>query len=162
MMKQLITLNVNGDQFEVAVKPSDLLIDVLRDKLGLMGTKQGCDTGKCGACTVIMDGRSIRSCLIFAIAAQGSSITTIEGLAPLDGMHPLQRSFVDHGAIQCGFCTPGMIMFAKAFLDENPHPSREEIQEALTANVCRCTGYVKIIEAVEAVARGDYAALPAS
>lgn len=156
-MKQLITLTVNGDEYELAVKPSDLLIDVLRDKLGLMGTKRACDTGKCGACTVVLDGRSVRSCLLFAVTAQGARITTIEGLAGEGSLHPLQRAFVEHGAIQCGFCSPGMIMFAKAFLDENPHPAREEIQAALTANVCRCTGYVKIIDAVEAVARGEYA-----
>ncbi len=156
-MKLLITLNVNGDDYELAVRPSDLLIDVIREELGLTGTKRACDTGKCGACTMIMNGRTVRACLVLAVTANGARVVTIEGLATDGALHPLQRSFVEHGAIQCGFCTPGMIMFAKAFLDENPTPSREQIREALTANICRCTGYVKILDAVEAVVRGEYA-----
>ena len=151
--RQLITLSINGDRYEVAVKPSDFLVEVLRDKLGLIGTKRGCDTGKCGACTVLLDGKSVRSCLVLAVSAQGTEITTIEGLAPEGEMHPIQQAFVEHGAIQCGFCTPGLIMFTKAYLDEEPTPTRAQIQEALTANICRCTGYVKIMDAVEAVAR---------
>lgn len=155
-MKLLITLSVNGDDHEIAVRPSDLLIDVIREELGLTGTKRACDTGKCGACTVMMNGRTVRACLVLAVTANGARVVTIEGLATDGALHPLQRSFVEHGAIQCGFCTPGMIMFAKAFLDENPTPSREQISEALTANICRCTGYVKILDAVEAVVRGEY------
>ena len=155
--RMLIRLTVNGDEYEAAVKPSDLLLEVLRDKLGLIGSKRGCDTGKCGACTIIMDGKAVRSCLVLAVAAEGAEITTIEGLAVHDEMHPLQRAFVDHGAIQCGFCSPGMIMFAKSYLDENPTASRAEIKEALSANICRCTGYMKIIEAVDAVARENEA-----
>jgi carbon-monoxide dehydrogenase small subunit len=155
--RTLITLTVNGDEHQVAVKPSDLLLEVLRDKLGLIGSKRGCDTGKCGACTIIMDEKAVRSCLVLAVAAEGAEITTIEGLAVNGEMHPLQRAFVDHGAIQCGFCSPGMIMFAKSYLDEKPTASREEIKEALSANICRCTGYMKIIEAVDAVARENEA-----
>jgi carbon-monoxide dehydrogenase small subunit len=151
--RRLIALRINGDSYEVAVKPSDLLLEVLRDKLGLIGSKRGCDTGKCGACTVLLNGKSARSCLILAVAAQDCEITTIEGLAQGEEMHPIQKAFVEYGAIQCGFCAPGMIMFTKAFLDENPSPSREEITEALSSNICRCTGYMKIVEAVEAVAR---------
>ncbi len=153
--RQLITLNINGDQHEVAVKASDFLVEVLRDKLGLIGTKRGCDTGKCGACTVLVDGKSVRSCLMLAVSAQGEEITTIEGLAPNGEMHPIQRAFVEHGAIQCGFCTPGLVMFTKAYLDEEPAPTREQIQEALTSNICRCTGYVKIIEAIEDLAQAN-------
>jgi carbon-monoxide dehydrogenase small subunit len=153
LARQLITLTVNGDHHEVAVMPNDFLVEVLRDKLGLIGTKRGCDTGKCGACTVLVGGRSVRSCLLLAIAAQGEEITTIEGLAPEGEMHPIQQAFVEHGAIQCGFCTPGIIMFTKAYLDEEPAPTRAQIKEALTANICRCTGYVKIIDAVEALAQ---------
>lgn len=155
LTRQLITLNINGDRHEVAVKPSDFLVEVLRDKLGLIGTKRGCDTGKCGACTVLVDGKSVRSCLMLAVSAQGEEITTIEGLTPDGEMHPIQRAFVEHGAIQCGFCTPGLIMFTKAYLDEEPAPTREQIQEALTANICRCTGYVKIIEAIEELAQAN-------
>lgn len=153
--RQLTTLNINGDHHEVAVKPSDLLVEVLRDKLGLIGTKRGCDTGKCGGCTVLLDGKAVRSCLVLAVSAQGAEITTIEGLAPEGEMHPIQRAFVEHGAIQCGFCTPGMVMFTKAYLDEEPTPTRAQIQEALTANICRCTGYVKIIDAVEELAQAN-------
>ncbi len=153
--RQLTTLNINGDHHEVAVKPSDLLVEVLRDKLGLIGTKRGCDTGKCGGCTVLLDGKAVRSCLVLAVSAQSAEITTIEGLAPEGEMHPIQRAFVEHGAIQCGFCTPGMVMFTKAYLDEEPTPTRAQIQEALTANICRCTGYVKIIDAVEELAQAN-------
>ena len=153
--RQLTTLNTNGDRHEVAVKPSEFLVEVLRDKLGLIGTKRGCDGGKCGACTVLMDGKSVRSCLVLAVSAQDAEITTIEGLAPEGEMHPIQRAFVEHGAIQCGFCTPGMVMFTKAYLDEEPTPNRTQIQEALAANICRCTGYVKIIDAVEALAQAN-------
>ncbi|WP_206808808.1 (2Fe-2S)-binding protein [Paradesulfitobacterium ferrireducens] len=153
-MKQLIELNINGRNYEVAVNPRDLLIDVIRKKIGLTGTKKGCGEGDCGACTVLIDGKPELSCIKLAIACQGQKITTIEGLAQEDGsLHPLQQSFVDHGAVQCGFCTPGMIMSSKALLDRNPNPSPQEIKHELSGNICRCTGYKKIIEAVEAAAK---------
>lgn len=151
-MRQLIRLIVNGDPYEVVAKPSETLIQVLRNKLGLTGTKHACDTGKCGACTVLLEGKPIRSCLTLAISVRDKEISTIEGLAKDGELHPIQRAFIEHGAVQCGFCTPGMIMFAKAFLEENPTPQEEEIREALSANICRCTGYVKIIEAIQAAA----------
>lgn len=153
-MKQLIELNINGRNYEVAVNPRDLLIDVIRKKIGLTGTKKGCGEGDCGACTVLIDGKPELSCIKLAIACQGQKITTIEGLAQEDGsLHPLQQSFVDHGAVQCGFCTPGMIMSSKALLDRNPNPTQQEIKHELSGNICRCTGYKKIIEAVEAAAK---------
>ncbi len=152
-MRQLITLIVNGEPYEVMVKPSDTLLFVLREKLGLTGSKHGCDTGKCGACTVLLDGKPVRSCLTLAISVRDRAISTIEGLAKGDVLHPLQRAFIENGASQCGFCTPGMIMFSKAFLEENPKPKEEEIRKALSANVCRCTGYVKIIEAIQDAAK---------
>ena len=150
-MKQLITLVVNGEQYEVVVEPRETLLDVIRDKVGLTGTKKGCDTGDCGACTVILDGRAVNSCLVLAVEARNKSILTIEGLAEKE-LHPLQKAFVEHGAIQCGYCTPGMILTAKALLDENPNPSEWEIREGIAGNLCRCTGYVKIVEAIKAVA----------
>jgi len=149
-MKQVIRLIANGETYEVMVKPSETLQDVLRDKLGLTGTKEGCDTGKCGACTVLIDGQAIRSCLTLAVSARDRKITTIEGLAEGDKLHPLQQAFIEYGAIQCGFCTPGMILTAKAFLDENPTPTEEEVKEAIAGNICRCTGYSSIIEAIQA------------
>lgn len=135
------------------VEPRKLLLDVLRDNLGLTGTKKACDFGNCGSCTVLMDSKPVLSCLILAIEAQGKDILTVEGLANNGQLHPLQQAFVDHGAIQCGFCTPGMLLSAKALLDENPQPTQAEVKEALSGNLCRCTGYVKIIEAVEAAAQ---------
>lgn len=152
MLRQLIRLIVNGDPYEVIVKPSETLIEVLRNKLGLTGTKHACDTGKCGACTVLIDGKPIRSCLTLAISVRDREISTIEGLAKDGELHPIQKAFIEHGAVQCGFCTAGMIMFTKALLEENPKPQEEEIREALSANICRCTGYVKIIEAIQAAA----------
>lgn len=151
-MKQFITLMVNEDPYEVLIKPSETLMHVLREKLGLTGAKHGCDTGKCGACTVIIDGKLVRSCLTFAISVQNREITTIEGLVKNGDLHPIQKAFIKHGAVQCGFCTPGMILLTKAFLEENPRPTEDEIRKALSANICRCTGYVKIIEAIQAVA----------
>lgn len=151
-MMELIKLDINGDTYEVAVKPQELLVDVLRDKLGLTGTKRGCGSGRCGACTVLVDGKAIRSCLTKVRKVQGKKITTIEGLAKDGMLDPLQEAFIEHGAVQCGFCTPGMIMTAKAFLSENPSPSTDEIKRALSGNICRCTGYIKIIEAIEAAA----------
>jgi aerobic carbon-monoxide dehydrogenase small subunit len=153
MAKEIATFTVNGQAFEVIVEPHMLLIDVLRDGLGLTGAKYACGAGDCGACTVLIDGRPSFSCLTLAITAQGKSITTIEGLSSGDGgLHPLQQAFIDKGAIQCGFCTPGMLLSAKALLDDDPDPSRQEIAAALAGNLCRCTGYVKILDAVESAA----------
>ena len=152
-MKKLITLNVNGREYELAVAPQRTLTQALRDDLGLLGTKEGCGVGDCGACTVIMDGKPVNSCLILAVQAAGSEITTIEGVATAEGLHPIQQAFVELGAIQCGFCTPGMILSAKSLLDANPQPTESEIREALSGNLCRCTGYQKIVEAVQDAAK---------
>ncbi len=146
-MKKLLSLKVNGEEYEVFVDPWKTLANVLREDLGLTGTKEGCNTGNCGVCTVLIDGKSVKSCLILASQAQGREVLTIEGLSQ-KGLHPLQQAFIDHFAIQCGFCTPGMVLSAKALLDENPNPSEEEVKMGLTGNLCRCTGYVKIVEAV--------------
>jgi len=151
-MQKEIGLIVNGNSYQVTVKPSETLLEVLRYKLGLTGSKRGCDTGDCGACTVIMDGKAVRSCLVLAISANGKSIATIEDLAEGENLHPLQKAFLEYGAVQCGYCTPGMIMTSKAFLDENPAPTKEEVKSAISGNLCRCTGYTKIIEAIEASA----------
>ena len=147
-----LTMTVNGRRVTVQIESDELLVDVLRDRLDLIGTKIGCSEGECGACTIILDGQAVLSCLIPAIRAHGRQVTTIEGLSDGDTLHPLQQAFVEHGAVQCGYCTPGFIMSAKALLDENQHPSRDEIKENIAGNLCRCTGYVKIIEAIESVA----------
>ncbi|MFC2019320.1 (2Fe-2S)-binding protein [Chloroflexota bacterium] len=148
-MKRLIKLRVNGVAREVAIEPWWNLAFVLRQVLDLTGTKVGCGQGECGSCTVLIDGRAVKSCLFLAVKAQGRDILTIEGLHGEDGgLHPLQQAFIDCGAVQCGFCTPGMIMTSKSLLDENPAPTEEEVREWLCGNLCRCTGYVKIIEAV--------------
>ncbi|MDF1591128.1 MAG: (2Fe-2S)-binding protein [Desulfobacterales bacterium] len=147
-----IELKVNGEIHAVSVKPNETLLDVLRDKIGLTGTKKGCDTGQCGACTVLLDGKPVTSCLMLAIDVKKSEILTIEGLADNGSLHSLQEAFVNEGAVQCGYCTPGMILSAKALLDQNPHPSEGEIKEAISGNLCRCTGYVKIIQAVSSAA----------
>jgi carbon-monoxide dehydrogenase small subunit len=151
-MKQPLKLKVNGEDFELYVDPRKSLAEVLRDEMGLTGTKDGCLTGYCGACTVLINGKTVKSCLIFAHQAQGMEILTIEGLAKDGQLHPLQQAFIDHFAIQCGFCTPGMILTAKALLDENPNPTEEEIRTWLSGNLCRCTGYKKIVEAVSSLA----------
>ncbi|MBI2953079.1 MAG: (2Fe-2S)-binding protein [Chloroflexi bacterium] len=149
-MKRIIELNVNGVVHEVVVEPQRTLLEVLRETLGYTGTKKACDSGDCGACTVIIDGRAVLSCLTLAVEAQGKNIETIEGMATGDRLHPIQQAFLDKGAIQCGYCTPGLVLSAKALLDENPKPSREEVKKAIGGNLCRCTGYVKILDAIEA------------
>jgi carbon-monoxide dehydrogenase small subunit len=152
-MKQLIKFRVNGMEEEVFVEPWRSLAEVLREELGLTGTKIGCNTGNCGTCTVLLDGKAVKSCLLLAPKASGKDIITIEGLRGENGeLHPLQLAFIEHFAIQCGYCTPGMIMASKALLDENPSPTEEEVRKGLAGNLCRCTGYVKIVEAVLAAA----------
>ena len=152
-----LLLIVNGVIYQLTVDDNRILLDVLRDDLGLTGTKKGCDSGNCGACTVILNGKPVNSCLVLAVDVNGSIITTIEGLAQGNELHPLQKAFVEHGAIQCGFCTPGMILSAKALLDQNPHPTENEIRQAIAGNLCRCTGYTKIVEAILAVANPPWA-----
>jgi carbon-monoxide dehydrogenase small subunit len=147
-----IRLRINGQAHELEVKPWATLLDTLREDLGLTGTKEGCGQGECGACTVLMDGKPVNACLILAMEAQGKEIVTIEGLASGDELHPIQQAFVDRGGMQCGFCTPGMILSAKALLDGNPDPTDEEIRKGLEGNFCRCTGYTKIIESIRVAA----------
>jgi len=154
-MEQGIELTVNGYLYRIVVKPTESLLDVIRGKLGLLGAKKGCNVGECGACTVIMEGMPVRSCLVLAVMANGKNLTTIEGLADGGKLHPLQEAFVREGAMQCGFCTPGFILSAKALLDENPNPSDEEIKKAIEGNLCRCTGYIGIIKAIRATAENN-------
>lgn len=151
-MKHRIQLTVNGVDHDLLVEPNRTLAQVIREDLGLTGTKQGCEVGDCGACTVILDGKPVNSCLLLAVQAGGHTITTIAGLAGNQEFHPLQSAFVTHGAIQCGFCTSGMILSAKALLDQKCNPTREEIRQAISGNLCRCTGYQKIVDAIEAAA----------
>jgi carbon-monoxide dehydrogenase small subunit len=152
VVKQTVELKVNGQNYEVETPPWRTLAEVLRDQLNLTGTKISCAEGHCGACTVTINGKAVNSCLMLVMEAQGKEILTIEGLSEGDELHPIQDAFVTHGAVQCGFCTPGLIMGAKSFLAENPDPSEEEIKKALSGHLCRCTGYVQIIEAVKAAA----------
>jgi len=152
-MKQLMKFNVNGVIYEEEIDHRRTLLEVLREKFGLLGTHKGCDEGQCGACTVLVDGRAVNSCLVLAATVQGKKIITIEGLAQGEKLHPVQEAFVETGAIQCGFCTPGMIMITKAFLDNNPNPTREEAKMAISGNLCRCTGYFQIIDAVMKAAK---------
>ncbi|NIM89407.1 MAG: 2Fe-2S iron-sulfur cluster binding domain-containing protein [Candidatus Aminicenantes bacterium] len=154
-MKHRLNLRVNKQDFEVFVKPKTTLVDLLRDELGLTGTNKGCGTGECGACTVLMNGNAVNSCLVLAVEADGAEITTIEGLASEGRLDPLQQAFVDEGAIQCGFCTPGMILVAKDFLEKNPQLREEDYKTAISGNLCRCTGYVKIVKAIKKVAEGE-------
>jgi len=140
---------LNGKEIEVEVPQNWTLLRLLREKLRLTGTKEGCGIGECGACTVLLDGMPVNACLILVPKVEGRKVETVEGLGSCESLHPLQKSFIDHGAVQCGFCTPGMLMSSKALLDKNPHPSREEIKEAISGNLCRCTGYQQIIEAIE-------------
>jgi len=153
MSKRKVVLNINAEEYELEIEPHRTLLEVLREELDLTGAKEGCGLGSCGACTVLIDGEPILSCLTLAVEVQRREIVTIEGLSKDGDPDPVQRSFVEKGAIQCGFCTPGMILSAKALIDEKGSPSREEIQEALSGNLCRCTGYTKIIKAVEAVVK---------
>lgn len=152
MPKKIIHITVNGTETETIADTGQRLIDLLRDTLGLTGTKEGCGIGACGACTVIMDGRAVNSCLVPAMAADGHEILTIEGIMQDGNLHPIQEAFVKHHAIQCGFCTPGLVMSARALLDRNPSPDREEIKKAIEGNLCRCTGYEQVIEAIQDVA----------
>ena len=152
MAEQIVKFIVNGKSYEIPIEPQMTLVVVLRDKLDITGTKLSCGAGECGACTVLIDGKPVLSCLTLAITAKEKNILTIEGLAEGGDLHPIQKAFIDHGAIQCGFCTPGMILTTKALLDENSNPTQEEVKKALAGNLCRCTGYVKIIDAVLAAA----------
>ncbi|MBW2121324.1 MAG: (2Fe-2S)-binding protein [Deltaproteobacteria bacterium] len=152
-MKKILKVLVNGEPREVAVSPKTTLVEMLRNELGLTGTKRACNSGACGSCTVLVDGKAVNSCSVLALQVQGRQITTIEGLAEGARLHPIQEAFLDHGGLQCGFCTPGMIMAAKALLDENPNPSRQAIKEAIAGNLCRCTGYVRIVDSIALAAR---------
>lgn len=152
-MKKIIVVTVNGKRYEIAVNPNRTLTQLLREDLGLPGTKEGCGVGDCGACTVIMDGNPVNSCLVLAVDANASEIVTIEGIATGDKLHPVQQAFIDLGAIQCGFCTPGMVLSAVNLLEHNPDPAENEIRQALSGNLCRCTGYQKIVEAVQQASR---------
>ena len=151
-MNQLINMRVNGQTHQVRVKSHETLLSVLRDKLGLTGTKNGCDLGECGGCTVLISGRPVTSCLTLAISVRDQEITTIEGMAADGRLHPLQKAFIEHGAVQCGYCTSGMLLSAKALLDVNPDPTEADIKQYLVGNLCRCTGYAKIIKAIQAAA----------
>jgi aerobic carbon-monoxide dehydrogenase small subunit len=150
--KRRLLLRVNREEHELLIYPHRTLAEVLREELQLTGTKQSCNEGACGSCTVLLDGMPVRSCLLFAVDVEGKEITTIEGLAENGKLHPIQESFVEHNAIQCGFCTPGMILTAKALLDKSLHPTEEEIREAISGNICRCTGYARIVEAIKSAA----------
>lgn len=152
MGKQIAEFIINGEPHEVILEPHLTLIEVIRDKLGLTGTKHSCSTGLCGACTVIIDGNAVNSCLILAVTVKNKNILTVEGLADDNALHPLQEAFIHHGAVQCGFCTPGMLMSAKSLLDKKPSPTEDDVRIALSGNLCRCTGYVKIVDAVLDVA----------
>jgi carbon-monoxide dehydrogenase small subunit len=153
MQTYSLTMTLNGQEVTLEIEPSDLLAYVLRDRLGLTGTKIGCDEGECGACTVILDGQAVDSCLVPAMKADGCEVVTVEGLAKGGELDPLQQAFIDQGAVQCGYCTPGLLMSARALLDENPHPSEQEVKDAIAGNLCRCTGYLKIVEAIKEAAR---------
>lgn len=146
--KTHVTTTINGAEMEFLCEPRQSLLEVLRETLGLMGAKEGCNNGNCGACNVIIDGKLVNSCLVLGVEIQGRNVTTIEGIAPPDGLHPLQQKFIEHAALQCGYCTPGFIVASKALLDQNPDPSEHEVREWLAGNLCRCTGYDRIVKAV--------------
>lgn len=150
-----VTITVNGTKHRLTVGPKERLLDTLRERLHLTGTKEGCGVGECGACTVILDGEAVHSCMVLTAQVDGSEVLTVEGLEVDGRLHSLQEAFIKHHAVQCGFCTPGMLMSAKALLDKNPNPTREEIKTAIEGNLCRCTGYEQIIEAIESVAAGS-------
>jgi carbon-monoxide dehydrogenase small subunit len=156
-MKQILSFVLNGSPVDVIATPTETLLDVLREKLGVTGPKRGCDDGDCGTCTVLIDGEPVRSCLTIALTVAGREVLTVEGLSTDGKLHPLQQAFHEHGAFQCGFCTPGMLMSAKALLDHNPNPSRTEIREYMSGNLCRCGSYEEVVEAIQAVAAGEYA-----
>ena len=152
MDKRTVSFTLNGEPVQVEIEPHLTLLELLRDKLELTGTKEGCGMGECGACTVLLDGKTVNSCIFPALEVQGKKLTTIEGLTDAQGnLHPIQKAFIDYGAIQCGFCTPGMVLSAKALLDECPKPTDEEIRHGIAGNLCRCTGYLQIIQAIKAV-----------
>ena len=153
-MPQRIILRINGQEYRAEVEPDELLVDVLRERLWLTGTKKGCGTGDCGACTVLMDGRPVTSCLVLAVAAQGKAIETIEGMADDERLHPLQQAFIDHGAVQCGYCIPGLLIVGRYILDHNPRPTEAEVRAGIAGNLCRCTGYTKVVQAILAAAEG--------
>ena len=156
MSKQILSFVLNGLPVDAVVTPTETLLDVLRDKLGVTSPKRGCEDGDCGACTVLIDGEPVRSCLTIALTVAGKEVLTTEGLSMGAELHPLQKAFHEHGAFQCGFCTPGMLMSAKALLDKNPNPSRKEIRAFMAGNLCRCGSYDEIVEAIQAVANGEY------
>jgi len=155
-MKKELKFKVNGQPYDIFVKPKTLLVEVLRDLVGLTGTKRGCNSSSCGACTVMLNGMSVKSCSVLALQANGAEVVTVEGLAKGNQLSPLQKAFLDHGAYQCGFCTPGMLMSSTALLTENPKPTKLQIKEGIDGNICRCTGYNSIIRAVTAVVKGEY------
>ena len=155
-MKKELKFKVNGQPYEIFVKPKTLLVEVLRDLVGLTGTKRGCSSSSCGACTVMLNGMAVKSCSVLALQANGTEVVTVEGLAKGNELSPLQKSFLDHGSYQCGFCTPGMLMSSTALLAENPKPTKLEIKEGIDGNICRCTGYNSIVRAVTAVVKGEY------
>jgi carbon-monoxide dehydrogenase small subunit len=149
-----ITFALNSKKMTMEILPNITLLELLRDQLGLTGTKKGCEAGECGTCTVLLDGKPVYACLVLAPKVDGKEIITIEGIGEEGKLHPLQKAFLTHGAVQCGFCTPGIILAAKTLLDENPHPSKEEIEDAISGNLCRCTGYLQIVKAIEASGKG--------
>ncbi len=151
-VKQTVRLKVNGDVYNLEIPAHRTLLSVIRDEIGLTGTKEGCGTGDCGACTVLLDGKPVNACLVLAVEARDREVTTIEGVAGDGALHPVQQAFVEKGAVQCGFCTPGMVLSAVALLKENPRPSRDQVKHAIAGNLCRCTGYVRIVDAVVAAA----------
>jgi aerobic-type carbon monoxide dehydrogenase small subunit (CoxS/CutS family) len=156
MEKQLLKLNVNGQEYELYINPKTLLVEAIRNHIGLTGTKRGCETVSCGACTVMVDDMAVKSCSVLAVQVEGRHVTTVEGLEKNGKLAPIQKAFLDQGSYQCGFCTPGMLMSCEAFLEENPTPMRQEIKEGIEGNICRCTGYNSIVRAVEAVVDGKY------
>jgi aerobic-type carbon monoxide dehydrogenase small subunit (CoxS/CutS family) len=156
MEKQLLKLKVNGQEYELYINPKTLLVEVIRDHIGLTGTKRGCETVSCGACTVMVDDMAVKSCAVLAVQVEGRHVTTVEGLEKNGKLAPIQKAFLDQGAYQCGFCTPGMLMSCEALLKETKTPTKEEVREGIEGNICRCTGYNSIVRAVEAVAKGNY------